>query len=252
MARLSRPAHDDELALVDHLDELRTRILVVGACLLVAFSLCFWQNERILELLNAPLPDGREPITLGVTEPFMTTVTVSAYAAILISLPVILHQIYSFVLPAFSPTQQRLALPMMIAIPFLFLAGIAFAYLVVLPAAVGFLLNFNANDFNIEIRARDYYGFVSQTVIAVGLAFQIPVAIVAATRLGITTPQKLRRGRRYAVLAIAVGAMALPGTDPVTMLIEMVPLLLLYELSIVFSALIGAAGARPRLPHLGA
>lgn len=245
MARFTRATHDDELPLVDHLDELRTRILVVGASVLVAFSLCLWQNEVILELLNAPLPDGREPITLGVTEPFMTTITVSGYAAILISLPVILHQLYSFVLPAFSPTERKLALPMMVAIPFLFIAGIAFAYLVVLPAAIGFLLNFNANDFNIEIRARDYYGFVSQTVIAVGLAFQIPVAILAATRLGITTPEQLRRNRRYAILIIAVGAMVLPGTDPVTMLIEMVPLLALFELSIVLSALLGTAGARP-------
>lgn len=245
MARFTRATHDDELPLVDHLDELRSRVLVVGATVTAAFALCFWQNGAILELLNAPLPAGKEPITLGVTEPFMTTITVSGYAAILLALPVILHQLYSFVLPAFSPTQRKLALPMMLAVPFLLLAGIAFAYLVVLPAAVGFLLNFNANDFNIEIRARDYYGFVAQTLIAVGLTFQIPVAIVAATRLGITTPEKLRRNRRYAILIIAAGAMALPGTDPVTMLIEMVPLLALFELSIVLSALLGDAGAKP-------
>lgn len=251
MARFNRARHDDELPLVDHLDELRSRILVVGACLLVAFSLCFWQNAVILDLLNAPLPEGREPITFGVTEPFMTTITVSGYAAILLSLPVILHQLYSFVLPAFSPTERKLALPMMLAIPFLFLAGVTFAYLVVLPAAIGFLLNFNSAEFNIEIRARDYYGFVSQTVLAVGLAFQIPVAILAATRLGITTPDKLRRGRRYAVLAIAVGAMALPGTDPVTMLIEMVPLMLLYELSIVLAAVLGHGGTRPAAAETG-
>src|SRR3990170_2597453 len=110
MARFNRARHGDELPLVEHLDELRSRILVVGACLLVAFSLCFWQNELILDLLNAPLPEGREPITLGVTEPFMTTITVSGYAAILLSLPVILHQLYSFVLPAFSPTERKLAL----------------------------------------------------------------------------------------------------------------------------------------------
>ena len=245
MARFSRATHEDELPLVDHLDEMRSRILVIGAGVLLAFAFCFWQNGAIIELLNAPLPEGKEPITLGVTEPFMTTIMVSGYAAILLSLPVILHQLYSFVLPAFSPTERKLALPMMLAVPFLLLAGIAFAYLVVLPAAVNFLLNFNANDFNIEIRARDYYGFVAQTVIAVGLTFQIPVAILAATRLGITTPEQLRRNRRYAILIIAVAAMALPGTDPVTMLIEMVPLVALFEISIVLAALLGNAGAKP-------
>jgi sec-independent protein translocase protein TatC len=124
----------------------------------------------------------------------------------------------------------------------LFLAGIAFAYFVVMPAAVNFLLNFNDGQFNIQVRARDYYSFFSMTEIACGLVFQMPLAIIAVTRLGIVRVEQLSQNRRYAYLVIAILAAALPGVDPVTMLIEMVPLLVLYELSIVLARVIG----RPR------
>lgn len=239
MARIRPISHEDELDLVDHLGELRLRILVSIAALAVAFALCFWQNHVLLAALNAALPGGREPITFGVTEPFMMTVTVSAYAAIVLALPVMLYQAYAFVLPALRPAQRRGTTPVIALIPLLFVAGVVFGYLVVLPAAIKFLLNFNADQFNVQIRASDYYGFVAQTLVAMGLVFQVPVGVLAATRLGVTTPAKLRRGRRYAYVVIAVVAMALPGTDPVTMLIEMVPLLFLYEASIVLAALFG-------------
>ncbi len=238
--RLRPISSEEELSLVEHLGELRYRIVGSLAALAVAFAICFWQNHLLLELLNAPLPRRREPITFGVTEPFMTTVTVSAYAAIVLSLPILLYQLYAFVLPALSPSQRSGATLIVTLIPVLFVIGILFGYLVVLPAATKFLLNFNADQFNVQIRARDYYAFVAQTLIALGLVFQVPVAILAATRLGVTTPATLRRGRRYAYVVIAVVAMVLPGTDPVTMLIEMVPLLLLYELSILLAVVFGS------------
>jgi sec-independent protein translocase protein TatC len=246
MARVRPVSHDDRLTLIEHLDELRTRIIFSLVTLAVAFGLCFWQNDILFELMNEPLPAGQEPLTLGVTEPFYTTVTVSAYAALMVALPVILFQLYSFVLPAFSPTERRVALPLLLMVPFLFAAGVAFGYFVVLDRAVDFLLNFNDDEFNVQVRARDYYSFVALSLLAFGLVFQIPVAILAVTRLGITTPQKLRRGRRYAVLAIAVTAMlGSPGGDPVTMLLLMGPLLALYELSIVLAAFAGRSRAEP-------
>jgi sec-independent protein translocase protein TatC len=239
MARMRPVSHEDRLTVVEHLDELRTRLIVSVGAFVVAFAVCFWQNHFILDLLNEPLPDGRDPITLGVTEPFMTTVTISAYAAILIALPVVLYQVYAFVLPAFSPTERKLALPMLMMVPFLFLGGVVFGYYVVLPAAVKFLLNFNDEQFNVQIRAREYYSFAALTLVAMGALFQIPVAILAATKLGLTTPRQLRRHRRHAIVVIAVVAMLLPGTDPVTMLIAMVPLVVLYELSIVLASVLG-------------
>src|ERR671934_510137 len=239
MARRVRPIrHDDRLSLVDHLDELRNRLILSLVAFGVALGLCFWQNHLILKIVNHPL-DGRKPITLGVAEPFLTTFTLSAYAAIIIALPVLLYQLYAFVLPAFTPRERRVAMPLLLMIPFLFLAGVVFGYYVVLPAALKFLLHFNTDQFQVQIRARDYYSFVSMTLVACGLLFQIPVGILGLNRLGIVTPRQLRKNRRYAILVIAVLAMLLPGVDPVSMIIEMVPMIVLYELSILLAVAFG-------------
>lgn len=240
MARLKAVGHEDRLTLVEHLDELRTRLIVSIAVFVVALGLCFWQNHLLLEIANAPLPDDRDRLlTFGVAEPFTTTLMVSAYSALLLSLPIVLYQLYAYVLPAFSPDERRVVTPLLFVIPLLFAAGVVFAYFVVMPAATDFLLNFNEDQFNVEVRARDYYGFFVTTLLAVGLIFQVPVGILAVTRLGIVTPDQLASNRRYAVLVIAIAAAMLPGVDPVTMLIEMVPLLALYELSILLARLFG-------------
>jgi sec-independent protein translocase protein TatC len=128
---------------------------------------------------------------------------------------------------------------MLLMVPVLFIAGTVFAYYVVLPPALRFLLGFNVDQFNIEIRASEYYGFFVVTLIGVGILFQIPVGVLAVTRLGIVTPRQLAKNRRYAILVIAVVAMLLPGTDPVTMLICMAPLYLLFEFSVLLARLFG-------------
>ncbi len=240
MARRIRPvSHEDRLSIVDHLDELRTRIILSLLTFGVARALCFWQNKRILDFVNEPLGHNRKPLTLGVAEPFTTSFTLSAYAAILITLPILLYHLYAFILPAFTPVERRVAMPLLLMVPFLFIAGVVFGYYVVLPAALKFLLHFNTDQFKVEIRARDYYSFVTTTLVACGLLFQIPVGILGLNRLGIVTPRQLRKNRRYAILVIAVLAMLLPGVDPVSMLIEMVPMIVLYELSILLAVAFG-------------
>lgn len=241
MSRRIRPvSHEDRLSLVEHLDELRSRLIVCALAFGVALGLCFWQNHLLLEIASGPLPDDHERLlTFGVTEPFTTTLTVAAYGAIVLSLPVVLYEAYAYVLPAFSRSERRVALPIMLIAPLLFLAGVAFAYFVVMPAAVKFLLQFNDSQFNVQVRARDYYSFFSLAMLAGGIVFQLPLAIIAVTRLGIVSVAQLSANRRYAYLAIAVVAAALPGIDPVSMLIEMVPLLALYELSILLARAFG-------------
>jgi sec-independent protein translocase protein TatC len=245
MPRRVRPvSHDDRLSLVEHLDELRHRLIVCAAAFGVALALCFWQNHLLLEIASGPLPGShKQLITFGVTEPFTTTLTVAAYGAIVLSLPVLLYQAYAFLLPAFSDAERRVALPIMLLAPLLFGVGVAFAYFVVMPAAVKFLLGFNDSQFNVQVRARDYYGFFSMTMLAGGIVFQLPLAILAATRLGIVSIEQLSANRRYAYLAISIVAAALPGVDPISMLIEMVPLLALYELSILLARAFGRPGA---------
>jgi sec-independent protein translocase protein TatC len=196
-------------------------------------------HKKLAESLQAAAKDlpkvatARQPITTGVGEPFTATLTVSAYFALLFALPVILWQIYAFILPAFSPRERRIVFPLMMMVPVLFTAGVAFGYLLVLPPAVNFLQNFNSGSFDILVQAKDYYAFVATVLLVMGLIFQVPVGLLALNRAGIVSSGALVRNWRYIVVGIAVLAALLPGIDPVTTLLEMAPLLVLYGLSIL-------------------
>jgi sec-independent protein translocase protein TatC len=132
----------------------------------------------------------------------------------------------------------------------LFVAGVVFGYFVVLPAATKFLLNFNDSEFNIQVRARDYYSFFTLTLAVMGLIFQLPIGILAVTRLGIVTPDQLAKNRRYAYVVLVIVAMLLPGTDPITMLIEAVPLIVLYEGSVLLARAFGRPPDEAAEPEL--
>lgn len=179
-------------------------------------------------------PTGDKPVTLGIGEPFTTTATVSLIFALILSLPVVLLQAYGFLMPAFDRSMRRRMLPVTVSIPVLFAAGVAFGYAVVLPAALHFFQNFNSGEFNVLVQASQYYKFAATTLLAMGLLFQIPVAIFAVTRAGLITAAQLRRNRRYAVVACCLVAAVLPG-DAITMLLETVPLYLLFEGSLVIA-----------------
>jgi len=299
-AALRHVGYEDRLSLVDHLTELRVRIIVSLVAFIAATGVCMWQNHAVLSLLNRPLDQtvahgnkdpliegarydqavkqvllsqvvlmrqlasksddpatraqaelvarrtaqaaaltpavrARRPVTLGVGEPFMETLKVAAYAGFLLALPLILYQVYAFVLPAFSPREREIALPAMLGVPFLFIGGVVFGYFMVVPPAIRFLQNFNTDSFDVLIQAQPYYKFVILLLAAMGLLFQIPVGILALTRVGIVTTRQLSKNRRYAILVIAIIAMVLPGQDPVTMTLMMVPMYVLFEGSILIS-----------------
>ena len=315
-------SHDAGLSVIDHLGELRMRLVVSLATVTVAFGFAFWQNHAVLRVLNRPLEhataralahsrgpltqaartqhsllsaldrqrvafellartvsardsserralsaaaradaavvaatpaqtQGRQPVTLGIGEPFTQTVTVSAYFALLLALPVILWQLYAFVIPALSPSERRVATPLLTIAPLLFAVGIAFGYFVVLPGAVGFLQNFNASSFDALVQARSYYQFILLTLLATGIFFQIPVAVIGLNRMGIVTTRQLRKHRRYAIVAIAAIALLLPGTDPVTTLLELIPMIVLYELSIIVAGVLERRRGRAAEPRPG-
>ncbi|MEA2195137.1 MAG: sec-independent protein translocase protein TatC, partial [Solirubrobacteraceae bacterium] len=313
--------HEDKLTLVDHLTELRKRLLISAFTLVAAFSFCFWQNHAILDIFTKPVSGAqnfknpstssedpleqaarfqkeqgqalrtlapalsataktfdtlaaadnltssqrsviassskqlaiasrqagqaaaasagtakRNLVTLGVTEPFTATITIAFYAALLLAMPMLLFQAYAFVLPAFSPGERKVALPLMLMVPVLFVAGAAFGYFVVLDRALKFLLNFNDDSFDILLQAKDYFKFAVLFVAGVGVLFQIPVGVLAVTRLGIFTPKQLAKNRGYVILGIAIlAAVATPTPDPFTMTLAMAPLIVLFELSILLA-----------------
>ena len=194
----------------------------------MALALCFWQSHLLLEIAGRPAAGGHKKlITFGVTEPFTTTLTVSAYGALILSLPFILYQIYAYVLPAFSDSRAPRRPADHAAGPPPLPRRVAFGYFAVMPAAVKFLLGFNDSQFNVQVRARDYYSFFSTTMLACG--HRLPAA--AGDPRGHQARHRQRQAaasnRRYAYLVISIIAAALPGVDPVSMLLEMVPLLVL-------------------------
>jgi sec-independent protein translocase protein TatC len=240
-----RLRHGDEATLVEHLDELRTRIFVALGALAVGFAVAFVFRGHLLHWLNAPLPPSRRhPITLSVAEPFLTSMKVSLLAGLALALPVVLWQLWSFLAPAVEPHAERTVLLFVGLATVLLVAGVAFGYWVVLPKAVHFLTNFDDQYYNPQIRARDYYGFVMTVLLAVGIVFELPIFILALVRLDVLSTTTLRKNRRLGYFIVAVIAVLLPGVDPVTTTFEMVPLMVLFEGSIWLCVLFERRAAR--------
>jgi sec-independent protein translocase protein TatC len=227
-----RLAHGEEATLVEHLGELRTRLLIALGSVGVAFLVAFAFQERILRWLSEPLPDDKQLVTLGVTEPFFTAVKVSLYAGIAIALPIVLYQLWSFLAPAFEEHTQRVVSLFVLIGTALFVCGAAFGYFVLLPRGLGFLTSYNTEFYDIQIRASYYYSFVTMIVLGMGLVFELPMFILALVRLRILSAEKLRRNRRIGIFLVVLAAVLLPTVDPISLAFETVPLLILFELSI--------------------
>jgi len=239
MKRLPRRLrHGEEATLVEHLDELRARIFVSLGALVVGFTIAFVFHHRLIHWLNQPLPDRiARPITLGVAEPFLTSVKVSLAAGLALALPVVLWQVWSFLAPAVEEHAQRTVVVFVGFATGLLVAGIAFGYFLVLPQAIHFLTNFDDTLYNVQIRASNYYSFVLTVLIAVGLVFELPIFVLALVRLGVLSTRTLRKNRRLGYFIVAVVAVLLPGIDPVTTTLEAIPLMVLYEGSIWLSVI---------------
>jgi sec-independent protein translocase protein TatC len=232
MARIKRAGPDDELTLVEHLDELRTRLIVSISVLVVAVSACYYENHRIYHLLTSALPKGhRQLYTFAPGEAFFNAITISVYGGLLISLPILSYQFYAYVIPAFSEDSQKTIRPMLLLIPGLFLIGVVFGWFIVVPAALHFLVNYNRDVVNYLPRASDYIHFVAYTELAMGIVFELPVVMMILGRVGILRSSLMKRRWREAVVILAIIAALLPGTDPVTMTAEYLPMLLLYWFS---------------------
>jgi sec-independent protein translocase protein TatC len=230
-----RLKHGEEATLVEHLDELRTRLVISVLSVVVAFAVAFAFQEQLLEWLARPLPEDKTLITLGVTEPFFTAVKVSLYTALAVALPILLYQLWSFLAPAFEEHTQRVVSTFVLLGTGLFAGGAAFAYFVLLPRALGFLTDFNSEFYDIEIRASYYYGFVTMVVLGMGLVFELPIFVLALVRLRVVTATQLRTNWRMGVFLVVLVAVLLPTVDPVSLAFEVVPMLALYGLSVVLA-----------------
>ena len=246
MARLPRRlGHAEEATLGEHLDELRGRIMAMLGALILGTVVAFVFHNHVLDWLNRPLPPAhRQLLTLGVAEPFTITITVCLYAGFVLALPVILWQLWLFLAPAFDPTAERKVLGLALFAVVLAAGGVAFGYWVLLPRAIHFLTNYDNTHFQHLIQAKPYYNFVVTVLVGIVLVFQTPLIVLALVYLGILSSRTLRKQRRMGYLITAAIALALPGPDPVTTLLELLPMWALFEGSIWLAVLFERRQAR--------
>ena len=240
MARRMLPrrlGHDEEASLVEHLTELRHRLFICLGSLIPAFALAYAFHDRLIDRLKDLLPPGTPLVTFGVTEPFITSLKVSFYAAIALVLPILLWQVWAFLAPAVTDDTQRVLGVFVVLSTALFVAGVVFCYVIVLPKALTFLVDYDSNLYDVQIRASYYLSFVALTLLAFGIAFEMPIFVLALVRIGALTSARMRRNRRVGYVLMLAFAILLPTVDPVSLALEVAPLLILYELSIWLSVL---------------
>jgi sec-independent protein translocase protein TatC len=239
MKRLPRRlAHGEEATLAEHLDELRERLFVMLGALAAGTIVAYIFHSRVLDWLNRPLPVGhRHLLAIGVAEPFTVTVAVSLYAGFMLALPVILWQLWAFFAPAFDASSERKILGLVGCAAALGAAGLAFGYWILLPRAIHWLTNYDTKHFAHLIQAKSYYSFVVTVLLGIVIVFQLPLVVLGLVSLGVLSSRTLRKHRRVGYFVVAVVALALPGPDPVTTFLELLPMWALFEGSIWLSVL---------------
>jgi sec-independent protein translocase protein TatC len=240
-----RLGHGEEATLVEHLEELRQRLFVCIAAVAVGWIAAFAVHERVIRLLSDQLPaQHRQLLTLGIGEPFMTSVWLSLYLGFMLALPVVLWQAWAFFIPAVETEHERMLKAFVLLATVLMVTGVLFGYYVALPAAARFLTNFDSSLYNVQIQARPYITFATKVLMAMAIVFELPLFVIGLTRMGIVSTSTLRRNRRIGYFVVACIGVALPGVDPVTTFFETLPLVVLYELSIWLSVLLDRRSAR--------
>jgi sec-independent protein translocase protein TatC len=228
-----RLRHGEEATLVEHLGELRARLIIALVALGAGFTIAYVFHGQLLDWLNRPLPeDLKKPATFSPIEPFTTSLMVSLWAGLLLALPIVFWQIWAFLAPAIQEHQQRSMALLVAFATLLGLGGVAFGYFVILSPAIHFLTNYDSTHYTILLRARDYYRFVSFVLLGVALAFEVPVFVLALVRLRILSAARLRSTWRFGVFVMTVVGVILPGVDPISTILSVVPLVTLYLLSI--------------------
>ena len=236
------PESDTESSLMEHLLELRTRLLralaglvvVLLALLPFANKLYAWLAQPLLD----KLPAGGQLIAVQVASPFFTPIKLAFFVALVVTAPWLLYQAWAFVAPGLYQREKKLALPLLASAVILFYAGCAFAYFVVLPSVFGFLIAIKPEGVAMMTDINAYLDFVLVIFLAFGASFQLPVALVILVLLGWVTPEQLKAGRGYAIVGIFVLAALITPPDVISQLLLAIPMCLLYEAGILASKLV--------------
>lgn len=234
--------NDEGQPLVEHLLELRSRLLRSVLLVLIVFVPLFYFGDELYTYLSAPLrrylPEGASMIATGVATPFLTPFKLSLVLAIFISIPYILHQLWSFVAPGLYGSEKRIALPLLVSSIVLFYAGMAFAFYIVFPLIFGFFTSIGPEDVKMMTDINEYLNFVLKLFFAFGLAFEIPIATVLLVWTGATNVENLRKKRPYIIVGCFVVGMLLTPPDVISQLLLALPMWVLFEAGILFSLMV--------------
>lgn len=237
--------HNVEMPFLDHLEELRWRLVWSLIALAIGVAVGFWVVTQfdVLLLLEQPivrfLPAGKHLVYTHPADPFHITITASFAIGVVLALPVILYQLWAFLAPALYSHEKRVVLPVLFAGALLFMIGALLCFKFILPVTLQFLTGIQATGLDPMITANDYFGFAISMCLATGAVFELPIVILLLTALRIVTPKLLKKFRRHAVvLTLVVAAFITPGQDPLSLMSLAVPLYFLYELSIGASSLV--------------
>ena len=227
-----------EMTIIEHLEELRRRIVVAVAALVLFSVVGYFLSPKILAAIHASLPGVDFLIFTSLSEAFFVSIKIALYVGLVLALPVVFWQIWSFVAPALEPREKLLVGTLLPFIYLLFVGGLAFAFFVALPWTVRFFMSYAGPGLKPFLSIDDYLSFLFSMGLAFGLVFQLPLVILALTKIGLVKVEFLRRNRKYAILVIFVAAAIItPGTDMVSQIIMALPLMVLYELSIILAVI---------------
>ena len=234
---------DKELSLVQHLKEFRDRLMVACIAIAITTAISFLFTTDIIKLLLLPAGVPRL-IALSPTENFTTYFRVALFSGFALAMPVILYEIYAYIDPALHPNERRFALTLGPFVLLLFVGGMLFCYLVLLPNALKFLINFGSEVIDNQLRASEYLSFVTLFIVGMGLVFEMPVLIYALLRLGVVQRSWLTSKRRYVFVgSFLVSAVITPTPDPFNQTLVAIPMYLLFELGLLLGRLGGARRA---------
>lgn len=229
---------DEKISFTAHLKELRKRLIICFIAVGIGFALTYGFKEKIFEILTLPLihemKAGEKMIFTGLSEAFFIYMKLSFFAGIIIASPVVFYQIWVFVAPGLYHNEKRNIIPIVIFSMFFFVGGVVFCYFVVFPVAIKFFLGFASNIIQPLPAMSEYLTFATKMLLGFGLVFQLPLVIIFLAKLGIVTVEFLRKNRKYAILLIfIVAALLTPTPDIFNQLLMAVPLMILYEISII-------------------
>ncbi len=243
----------EKLPLTAHLEELRTRLVRCFIALGGGFVACYLVKEDLFHLLARPLlsvmPKGDKLIFTGLTEPFFTYLKVAFFGGVILALPVIMHQVWKFVAPGLYGSERKVIIPLVLLSLVFFAMGGAFGYFVVFPFGFEFFLGFSGDTLQAMPSMREYLSMAVNLLLAFGVVFQLPLFLTVFARFGLVSTDFLKKNRKYAILAIFIVAAILTPPDVITQCLMAVPLMLLYELSIVGARIFGKKRAPEEEPR---